>query len=78
VRCVQHQAPGQRTADHGLVARNLETGTLVQNLKRDCGLDPADLVFVITENEDEDWSVGYGKAQFCNGELDPVSSQPRK
>ena len=51
---------------------------LVQNLKRECGLDPADLVIVITENESEDWSVGYGKAQFCNGELDPVSSQPRK
>jgi len=51
---------------------------LVQNLKRDCGLDPADLVVWITENESEDWSVGYGKAQFCNGELDPVSSQPQK
>lgn len=49
---------------------------LARNLKRDCDLDPADLVMVITENEDEDWSLGYGKAQFCNGELDPVSSQP--
>jgi phenylpyruvate tautomerase PptA (4-oxalocrotonate tautomerase family) len=51
---------------------------LVRNLKRDCGLDPADLVISITENESEDWSVGYGKAQFCNGDLDPVTSQPRK
>jgi phenylpyruvate tautomerase PptA (4-oxalocrotonate tautomerase family) len=51
---------------------------LVQNLKRDCGLDPADLVISITENESEDWSVGYGKAQYLNGDLDPVSSQPRK
>jgi phenylpyruvate tautomerase PptA (4-oxalocrotonate tautomerase family) len=51
---------------------------LARNLKRDCGLDPADLVVSITENESEDWSVGYGKAQFCNGELDPVSSQPQK
>ena len=50
----------------------------VRNLKRDCGLDPADLVISITENEDEDWSLGYGKAQFCNGELDPVTSHPRK
>jgi phenylpyruvate tautomerase PptA (4-oxalocrotonate tautomerase family) len=49
---------------------------LVRNLKRDCGLDPADLVVVITENESEDWSLGYGKAQFCNGDLDPVTSQP--
>jgi phenylpyruvate tautomerase PptA (4-oxalocrotonate tautomerase family) len=50
---------------------------LVRNLTRDCALDPADLVIVITENEDEDWSVGYGKPQFCNGELDPVTSHPR-
>ena len=49
---------------------------LVRNLKRDCALDPADLVVVITENESEDWSLGYGKAQFCNGDLDPVTSQP--
>jgi phenylpyruvate tautomerase PptA (4-oxalocrotonate tautomerase family) len=51
---------------------------LAQNLKRDCGLDPADLIISITENESEDWSVGYGKAQFCNGELDPATSHPRK
>jgi 4-oxalocrotonate tautomerase len=51
---------------------------LVRNLKRDCALDPADLVITITENESEDWSVGYGKAQFLNGELDPVSSNPRR
>lgn len=51
---------------------------LARNLQRDCGLDPADLVVVITENESEDWSIGYGRAQFCNGELDPVTSQPRK
>lgn len=50
---------------------------LVRNLKHDCALDPADLVVVITENESEDWSLGYGKAQFCNGDLDPVTSQPR-
>ena len=51
---------------------------LVQNLKRDCGLDPADLVVSITENESEDWSLGYGKAQFLNGDLDSATSQPRK
>ena len=51
---------------------------LAQNLKRDCGLDPADLVISITENESEDWSLGYGKAQFSNGDLDPVTSPPRK
>jgi 4-oxalocrotonate tautomerase len=51
---------------------------LVQNLKRDCGLDPADLIVSIAENESEDWSVGYGKVQFLNGDLDPATSQPRK
>jgi phenylpyruvate tautomerase PptA (4-oxalocrotonate tautomerase family) len=51
---------------------------LARNLKRDCGLDPADLVVSITENESEDWSIGYGKSQFLDGELDLVTSQPRK
>jgi phenylpyruvate tautomerase PptA (4-oxalocrotonate tautomerase family) len=53
-------------------------GLLVQNLKRDCGLDPADVMIVITENENEDWSIGYGKVLFrSNGEVEPVSSHPR-
>jgi phenylpyruvate tautomerase PptA (4-oxalocrotonate tautomerase family) len=34
-----------------------------------CGLDPADLVVSITENDDEDWSFGHGRAQFLTGEL---------
>jgi phenylpyruvate tautomerase PptA (4-oxalocrotonate tautomerase family) len=51
---------------------------LARNLKRDCGLDPADLVVVITENESEDFSIGYGKAQYVNGAIDPVTSRPGK
>ena len=51
---------------------------LARNLKRDCDLDPADLIISITDNGDEDLSLGYGKAQFANGELDPATSQPRK
>ena len=51
---------------------------LARNLKRDCGLDPADLVVSITENESEDWSVGYGRAQWLSGDLDLATSQPRK
>jgi hypothetical protein len=50
---------------------------LARNLKRDCGLDPADLVVVITENENEDFSIGYGKAQYVNRDIDPVTSRPR-
>jgi phenylpyruvate tautomerase PptA (4-oxalocrotonate tautomerase family) len=51
---------------------------LAQSLKRDCGLDPADLVISITENDSEDWSLGYGKSQFTNGDLDPETSHPRR
>jgi hypothetical protein len=32
-------------------------------------LDSADLVVSITDNNDEDWSFGYGRAQFLTGEL---------
>jgi phenylpyruvate tautomerase PptA (4-oxalocrotonate tautomerase family) len=51
---------------------------LARNLKRDCGLDPADLFISITESESEDWSVGYGRAQYVNGDVDPVTSQPMR
>jgi phenylpyruvate tautomerase PptA (4-oxalocrotonate tautomerase family) len=43
-----------------LVAANLATRS---------GVDPADLIVSITENTDEDWSFGYGRAQFLTGEL---------
>jgi phenylpyruvate tautomerase PptA (4-oxalocrotonate tautomerase family) len=39
------------------------------NLAARCGLDPADLIVSITDNGDEDWSFGYGRAQFLTGEL---------
>jgi phenylpyruvate tautomerase PptA (4-oxalocrotonate tautomerase family) len=39
------------------------------NLATRSGLDPADLIVSITENNDEDWSFGYGRAQFLTGEL---------
>lgn len=42
---------------------------LATNLTDNCGLDPADLVVSITENGDEDWSFGHGRAQFLTGEL---------
>jgi 4-oxalocrotonate tautomerase len=42
---------------------------LADRLKRDCGLNPADLVVSVTENDDEDWSFGLGRAQFLTGEL---------
>jgi phenylpyruvate tautomerase PptA (4-oxalocrotonate tautomerase family) len=42
---------------------------LVANLADRCGVDPADLIVSITENGDEDWSFGHGRAQFLTGEL---------
>jgi phenylpyruvate tautomerase PptA (4-oxalocrotonate tautomerase family) len=42
---------------------------LAANLADRCGLDPADLIVSITENGDEDWSFGHGRAQFLTGEL---------
>ncbi len=42
---------------------------LASNLADRCGVDPADLIVSITENGDEDWSFGHGRAQFLTGEL---------
>lgn len=42
---------------------------VASNLAERCGLDPADLIVSITDNGDEDWSFGYGRAQFLTGEL---------
>jgi phenylpyruvate tautomerase PptA (4-oxalocrotonate tautomerase family) len=42
---------------------------LASNLAERCGVDPADLIASITENGDEDWSFGHGRAQFLTGEL---------
>jgi phenylpyruvate tautomerase PptA (4-oxalocrotonate tautomerase family) len=39
------------------------------NLAARCGLDPADLIVSITDNGDEDWSFGHGRAQFLTEEL---------
>jgi phenylpyruvate tautomerase PptA (4-oxalocrotonate tautomerase family) len=44
-------------------------GLLAANLADRCGVDPADLIISITENGDEDWSFGHGRAQFLTGEL---------
>jgi hypothetical protein len=43
---------------------------MAANLAERCGVDPADLIVSITENGDEDWSFGHGRAQFLTGELE--------
>jgi phenylpyruvate tautomerase PptA (4-oxalocrotonate tautomerase family) len=42
---------------------------LASTLAERRGLDPADLIVSITENDDDDWSFGHGRAQFLTGEL---------
>ncbi|OBI13698.1 tautomerase family protein [Mycobacterium sp. E2497] len=42
---------------------------LAGNLAERCGLDGSDLIVSVTENGDEDWSFGHGRAQFLTGEL---------
>jgi 4-oxalocrotonate tautomerase len=39
------------------------------NLSAKSGLEPTDLIVSITENGDDDWSFGHGRAQFLTGEL---------
>ena len=42
---------------------------LCRELNRGCGVKPSDVVVSITQSADEDWSFGYGRAQFITGEL---------
>lgn len=42
---------------------------LVSALQTKLGIEPSDVMINLTVNSDEDWSFGYGKAQFLTGEL---------
>lgn len=42
---------------------------LCESLKKECGIEPSDVMVSIVSNTDEDWSFGYGRAQFLTGEL---------
>ena len=42
---------------------------LCQELLRRCGVEASDVVVTVTQNADEDWSFGYGRAQFITREL---------
>ena len=42
---------------------------LCHELLRRCGVKASDVFVSITQNTDEDWSFGYGRAQFVTGEL---------
>jgi len=42
---------------------------LVERLCEEAGFLPQDILINITSNTKEDWSFGFGRAQFLTGEL---------
>ncbi|CAN7527857.1 tautomerase family protein [Pseudomonas umsongensis] len=42
---------------------------LAEQLHAECGLSPDDLIVLLVENTDADWSFGRGRAQFLTAEL---------
>lgn len=57
------------TRPRGRAAKELFYRLLVEELERSCGIAPGDVMVSMVENTDEDWSFGYGRAQFLTGEL---------
>ena len=51
---------------------------LCESLKKECDIDPSDVVVSMVTNSDEDWSFGNGRAQFLTGELGETSVDARK
>ena len=47
---------------------------LCESLKKECDIDPSDVVVSMVTNSDEDWSFGKGRAQFLTGELEGGSA----
>ena len=56
----QGRSEAQKKALYAALSRRLGEAT---------GLRPEDLVVSVTENTREDWSFGYGRAQFLDGTL---------
>jgi phenylpyruvate tautomerase PptA (4-oxalocrotonate tautomerase family) len=42
---------------------------LAEELERQCGIDPKDVVISLVTNSRSDWSFGLGEAQFLSGKL---------
>ncbi|MCC7252546.1 tautomerase family protein [Hyphomicrobium sp.] len=57
------------TRPRGRAAKERFYRLLVEELERSCGIAPSDVMVSMVENTDEDWSFGYGRAQFLTGEL---------
>jgi len=43
--------------------------SLVEKLEAACDIAPSDVLVTFVTNADEDWSCGFGRAQFLTGEL---------
>lgn len=63
------------TRPRGRAAKELFYRLLVEELERSCGIAPSDVMVSMVENTDEDWSFGYGRAQFLTGELGGASPE---
>jgi hypothetical protein len=46
---------------------------LCESLVKECGIAPSDVVVSMVTTTDEDWSFGYGRAQFLTGELESTA-----
>ena len=57
------------TRPHEQKAKETFYKMLAHELETTCGILPSDVVVSIVTNADEDWSFGYGRAQFLTGEL---------
>jgi len=42
---------------------------LAEELERQCGIDPKDIMISLVTNSRSDWSFGLGEAQFLTGKL---------
>jgi phenylpyruvate tautomerase PptA (4-oxalocrotonate tautomerase family) len=42
---------------------------LSEELERQCGIAPNDVMISLVSNTNSDWSVGFGEAQFLTGKL---------
>lgn len=42
---------------------------LAKRLETECGVKPTDLIVSVAANGPEDWSFGFGRAQFVEGDL---------
>jgi hypothetical protein len=62
------------TRPRGKEAKVVFYETLCAALQARCGIAPSDVMVSFTENGDEDWSFGIGRAQFLTGELGHASA----